>query len=197
MLTLEQGKKLIKLARDSIRTYFSKKEPRVTKDIKKEFSSAMGVFVTLHRGNELRGCIGYPEPIMALYDGVIKASRSAAFSDPRFTPLSREGFDSIRIEISVLTQPRAIEVRNPEDYIKHIKIGRDGLLVRGTFNSGLLLPQVAVEQRWDARTFLDQTCVKAGLEPNSWHDFEACRVYSFQGQVFSEQSPDGNVVRTL
>ena len=80
---------------------------------------------------------------------------------------------------------------------KMIKIGRDGLIVKGTFNSGLLLPQVAVEQKWNAKTFLDQTCVKAGLEPSTWQDFDSCRVYSFQGQVFSEQSPNGEVKQLM
>jgi len=197
MLNLEQAKKLIGLARNSIETYFSRREQKITKEIKAEFSTVMGVFVTLNKGNELRGCIGYPEPIMPLYEGIAKAARGAAFSDPRFPPLSKEEFGSTKIEISILTPPKLIEVRNPEDYIQKIKIGRDGLLVRGTFNSGLLLPQVAVEQKWNAQTFLEQTCVKAGLEPNIWYDFDNCRVYSFQGYVFSEQSPNGNVVRVL
>ena len=197
MLNLEQAKKLIGLARNSIETYFSRREQKITKEIKAEFSTVMGVFVTLNKGNELRGCIGYPEPIMPLYEGIAKAARGAAFSDPRFPPLSKEEFGSTKIEISILTPPKLIEVRNPEDYIQKIKIGRDGLLVRGTFNSGLLLPQVAVEQKWNAQTFLEQTCVKAGLEPNIWYDFDNCRVYSFQGYVFSEQSPNGNVIRVL
>ncbi len=197
MLTLEQGKKLIKLARDSIVAYFSKKDADADKTVKKEFSSNQGVFVTLNAGGQLRGCIGFPEPAYPLYDGVIKAARSAAFSDPRFMPLTEKEFKGVSVEVSVLTPPKVIEVRNPEDYTKKIKIGRDGLIVKGTFNSGLLLPQVAVEQKWNAKTFLDQTCVKAGLEPSTWQDFDACRVYSFQSQVFSEQSPNGEVKQVM
>ena len=197
MLTLEQGKKLIKLARGSIAAYFSKKDFKADKLIKDEFSFNAGVFVTLNVSGQLRGCIGFPEPVYALYDGIIKAARSAAFSDPRFMPLIEKEFNSVSVEVSVLTPPKIIEVRNPEDYTKMIKIGRDGLIVKGTFNSGLLLPQVAVEQKWNAKTFLDQTCVKAGLEPSTWQDFDSCRVYSFQGQVFSEQSPNGEVKQLM
>src|SRR3989338_2946360 len=124
MLNLEQAKKLIGLARNSIETYFSRREQKITKEIKAEFSTVMGVFVTLNKGNELRGCIGYPEPIMPLYEGIAKAARGAAFSDPRFPPLSKEEFGSTKIEISILTPPKLIEVRNPEDYIQKIKIGR-------------------------------------------------------------------------
>lgn len=197
MLTLVQGRKLITLARDSIVTYFSKKNPRVSKEIKDEFSEKRGIFVTLSKEGKLRGCIGFPEPIYALYEAVINAARSAAFSDPRFPPLDKDEIDRITIEVSVLTAPRLIEVRNPEDIVKKIKVGKDGLIVRGTFNSGLLLPQVAVDYKWDAKTFLEQTCVKAGLPANTWADFDACRIYKFQSQVFSEKSPNGQVEQLL
>lgn len=197
MLTLMQGRKLIMLARDSIVTYFSKRNPRISKDIKDEFSKKRGVFVTLNKEGKLRGCIGFPEPTYVLYEAVINAARSAAFSDPRFPPLDKEELGSIAIEVSVLTTPRLIEVRNPEDVLKMIRVGKDGLIVRSTFNSGLLLPQVAVEYKWDAKTFLEQTCIKAGLPANIWLDFDACRVYKFQSQVFSERSPNGQVEQLL
>ena len=197
MLTLEQGKKLVKLARDSIISGLSRKGLRVKKDIKVEFSERLGVFVTLNKGSALRGCIGFPEPMHSLYEGVINAARSAALSDPRFPPLEKDEMASISIEVSVLTRPKLIEVRNPEDIVKNINVGKDGLIVKGTFHSGLLLPQVAVEYKWDSKTFLDQTCVKAGLPPGTWMDFDACRVYKFQGQVFAEESPGGDVRQLL
>ncbi|MBS3097980.1 TIGR00296 family protein [Candidatus Woesearchaeota archaeon] len=197
MLTLGQGKRLINLAREAISSHFDKKKLNVDRAIKEGFSSNMGAFVTLNKGKELRGCIGFPEPIYPLYDAVIKAATGAAFSDPRFMQLEKEELDKITVEVSVLTPPAIIEVRNPEDIIKKIKVGRDGLLVRGIFNSGLLLPQVAVEYKWNAITFLQQTCVKAGLEPNIWRDFDKCRVYKFEGQVFSEQSPNGEVKQIM
>ena len=194
MLNLEQGKKLIKLARDSILASFSGKTPRVSAAIEKEFGEARGVFVTLNKNNQLRGCIGYPEPVMPLFEAVVNAAKSAASSDPRFPPVEKVEFEGITVEVSVLTLPRMIEIRNPEDYFAKIKIGRDGLIVRGTYQSGLLLPQVAVEYRWDAKTFLEQTCRKANLPANLYNDFNQVRVYSFQSQVFSEETPKGNVV---
>ena len=197
MLSLEQGRKLIKLARDSISSYFSKKELKVMDDIRKEFGERRGVFVTLNKESHLRGCIGFSDAVYPLYDAIVKAARSAAFSDPRFPRVDKEEFHDISIEVSVLTPPKLIEVRNPEDLAKKIEIGKDGLIVIGTFNSGLLLPQVAVEYKWDTKTFLNQTCVKAGLPADSWHDFGSCRVYKFQSQVFSEDMPNGNVKQIL
>lgn len=197
MLTLSQGTLLIKLARDSISSVLRRKKLRVSGEIKKNFSEPRGVFVTLNKYKQLRGCIGFPEPIFPLYEAVIKAAKAAAFSDPRFPPLEREELNEITVEVSILTVPRAIEVRNPEEYLEKIEIGKDGLLVRGTFSSGLLLPQVAIEYGWDPETFLSQTCVKAGLTPDSWKDFNVCRVYKFQCQVFSELSPKGDIVQVM
>lgn len=197
MITAEQATELIKLARSAISAHLSKREPSVSSSIKSKYSDNLGVFITLKKDNELRGCIGFPDPVYPLYEGIVKAALSAAFSDPRFPPLDKEEFKSITIEISVLTRPTVMEVRSPNDYIKKIKIGRDGLMVRGTFQSGLLLPQVAVEQKWDAKTFLEQTCVKAGLPKDTWRDFEACNVLKFEGAVYSEEVPNGKVIKML
>jgi hypothetical protein len=197
MLSLEQGEKLVKLARQAISSYISKKKLRIKEDIKREFSMLSGAFVTLEKNGLLRGCIGVANAVYPLYQVVADSAVSAAFSDPRFPPLDREELDNITISVSVLTNPSAINVRNPEDYIKQIQIGRDGLLVRGVFNSGLLLPIVAVEQNWDSLTFLEQTCLKAGLPADSWRDFDACRVYKFQTEVFSEKSPNGEVIKEM
>ena len=193
MLSLEQGKRLITLARNAVSAHFSHKQVKIDKKLAQDFNELAGVFVTLNKAGELRGCIGFPEPVYPLYEAVTKAAVSAAFSDPRFIPLDKDELSHVKFEVSVLTPPRLIEVRNPEDYLSKIKIGRDGLVVKGTFHSGLLLPQVAVEYKWNAKTFLEQTCAKAGLDRNSWTDFEQCRVYSFQGMVFSEVSPNGEV----
>lgn len=196
MISLEQGKRLIKLARESISCYFLGKEVDV-RDYKKEFSEVLGVFVTLNKNGELRGCIGFPEGVFPLYEGVIKAARSAAFSDPRFVPLEKDELKDITVEVSVLTKPRRIVVKKAEDYIKNIKVGRDGLIVRSSFGSGLLLPQVAIEYKWDSRTFLEQTCVKAGLDRDSWKDLENYVVFKFQSQVFSEVKPGGEVKQLM
>jgi len=197
MLTLEQGKKLIDLARNSITSYFKKNVFKANSSLKKEFSELMGCFVTIYKGNTLRGCIGFPEPIYPVYEGIIKAASEAAFGDPRFPPLSKQEFSQIRIEVSVLTPPRLLHVRNPEDYGQLVKIGKDGLVVRGTYHSGLLLPQVAVEYKWDVKTFLDQTCLKAGMDADSWKNFDECRVYRFQSEVFAEKIPNGTINKKL
>ncbi len=197
MLSLEQGEKLVKLARRAISSYISKKKVNIKGDIKKEFSMLSGAFVTLEKSGMLRGCIGVANAVYPLYQAVADSAVSAAFSDHRFPPLDKEELEKITISVSVLTNPSAIGVRNPEEYGKQIQVGKDGLLVRGVFNSGLLLPIVAVEQKWDSLTFLNQVCLKAGLPADSWRDFDACRVYKFQTEVFTEKSPDGEVIKEM
>lgn len=197
MLNLEQGARLVKLARKSIESKFSIIKLKIDKNTKEEFSEMLGCFVTIHKNGQLRGCIGFPEPIMPLSDGIVNAAESAAFNDPRFPPLEKSELSEIDMEISVLTKPKRIDVRNPEDYIKHIQVGKDGLIIRSTFTSGLLLPQVATEYNWDALTFLRQTCVKANIKPDDWQDFDQVRVYKFQSHVFGESSPNGEVIQIM
>jgi hypothetical protein len=196
MISLSQGKKLIKLARDSISSNFSDSNVIVSDSIKKEFSDVLGVFVTLNKGGMLRGCIGFPEAVYPLYEGVIKAAQSAAFSDPRFKPVDKSEFKDVSIEVSVLTKPKLVEVNDASEYVKKVKVGKDGLIVRSNYGSGLLLPQVATEYKWDSKVFLDQTCVKAGLPADSWSK-GSVEVYKFQSQVFSEVSPRGKVTQLL
>ena len=183
MITGGEGKLLVNLARESISCCFNNKNPGITKVV--NFSEKQGVFVTLYKNNELRGCIGFPEPIFPLYKAVIKAALAAAFEDPRFPPLQKQEFKDISIEISVLTVPKFIKVKNPEEYIKKIKIGRDGLIIRSNSNSGLLLPQVATEYKWDAKTFLEHLCQKAWLSSDAWKDITN-KIYKFQAQIFRE-----------
>lgn len=197
MLSLEQGKKLVNLARQAISSHIDKTNLTVDEDVKKEFSMLRGVFVTLEEKGLLRGCIGIVEAAHPLYQAVASAAVSAAFSDPRFMPLSKEELDRITISVSVLTSPRVINVANPDDYLKEVEVGKDGLLVKQGVNSGLLLPIVAVEQKWDVITFLEQTCVKAGLASNSWKEFGSCKMYKFQTEAFSEEAPEGEIVKKM
>ena len=184
MLTKEQGEKLLKLARESIKNYFEGKKTNIGPY--KEFNAKQGVFVTLTINSNLRGCIGYPEPIMPLNKAVADAARSAAFNDPRFPSLEKHEFNKIKIEISVLTVPEEIKVKDYSGYMKEIKIGEDGLIMRSEWGSGLLLPQVFTEYDCDVKKALEMTCQKAGLEPNAWHDLDN-KVYKFQAQIFSEE----------
>lgn len=192
MLSLEQGKKLVKLARDAISSAFTSKKISLEK-YEKEFPEKQGVFVTLHKEGELRGCIGFPEPIYPLYRAIFKAARSAAFQDPRFSPLTEDELEEIDIEISVLTVPELIKVEKPEGYLEKITIGEDGLIIRGSFFSGLLLPQVFTEWNCDAKKALEMTCEKAGLGRDDWKNPEN-KIYKFQAQLFAEKEPNGEVI---
>lgn len=185
-VSLEQAKKLIKLARDSISSFFKSKLIEISEDIRKEFSEKRGCFVSIYVGNELNGCIGYPEPVEELWRAVAESARNAAFEDPRFPPLAESQMKDMRVELSILTKPEEIIVNKWEDYPSKVKIGKDGLVIRDEFGSGLLLPQVAVEWGWDSSSFLDNTCKKAGLEPDCWRNMKK-NVFKFQAQVFTEE----------
>jgi len=139
-----------------------------------------GAFVTLKKNGALRGCIGFIAAEKPLYRTVLENALNAALSDPRFVPVKKDELDGISIEISVLTEP--VEVASPGEIVP----GRDGLIIeRGPYR-GLLLPQVAVEYGWDRDTFLDNTCVKAGLNPGAWRE-KGTRIYRFEAIVFGEQ----------
>jgi uncharacterized protein (TIGR00296 family) len=183
MLTEKQGKDLIKFARQAITSKFKNK--RAKRLLDKDFDENRGVFVTLKKDGKLRGCIGFPEPILPLIDAVEKASLAAAFGDPRFEPLKESELKELNIELSVLTKPKLLEAKTPRGYIKKIKIGKHGLIVRRQLYSGLLLPQVATEHKMDAKGFLSHTCMKAGLPPDTWLDQET-KVYTFECQIFHE-----------
>ncbi|MEM4214077.1 MAG: TIGR00296 family protein, partial [Candidatus Methanomethylicaceae archaeon] len=94
----------------------------------------------------------------------------------------------------VLTPPVLLEVNDPKEYPKRIKVGRDGLVVEMGYYKGLLLPQVPVEYGWDEETFLSECCMKAGLPPDSWLSRDV-KIYTFSAEVFTEVSPGGEIVR--
>ncbi|OGS43338.1 MAG: AMMECR1 domain-containing protein [Euryarchaeota archaeon RBG_13_57_23] len=164
--------------------------------VPQSFSEKSGVFVTLttHPGDALRGCIGYPEPIMPLIDAIKDSAVSAASRDPRFPPVKPEELRTIKVEVSLLTPPTEIMVNKPSDLTKQVKVGEDGLIVQRGLARGLLLPQVPVEWSWDAEEFLCQTCLKAGLMPDAWLQ-QGTKVFKFQAEVFSEDEPGGAVRR--
>ena len=159
------------------------------------FSEPRGVFVTLNRhpGVELRGCIGYPYPVMPLAKAIEESARSACH-DPRFPDLSPDELSGIVVEVTVLTAPEVIRRSGPADLLESIRVGRDGLMLDLMGYRGLLLPQVPVELGWDAREFLEALSMKAGLPRRAWEDPRAT-VSRFEGEVFSETEPYGEVVR--
>lgn len=197
MLSKEEGIKAVRIAREAIENFVSGKEIKI-KQYPEVFNQKLGVFVTIntHPEKELRGCIGYPEPIMPLINALVDAAQNAC-QDPRFEPLQEQELGKIVIEVSVLTVPELIVVTAPNDYVGKIKIGVDGLIAECGYCRGLLLPQVAVEWNWDEEEFLAHTCTKSGLPPDAWLQ-KNTKIYKFQAQIFSEQSPRGKIVeRTL
>jgi uncharacterized protein (TIGR00296 family) len=190
LLSLEDGKKAVKLARKAIETYLEKRVV-INDRLSGVFEQKRGVFTTLTKHGELRGCIGFPYPIKRLDEAIIESAISAATNDPRFPPVKLEEMDEIIVEVTVLTPPEKLNVK-PTELPKHIEIGRHGLMVKYGIYSGLLLPQVAVEYNFDEEEFLSQTCLKAGLPPDCW--LAGAEVYRFEGQIFKEVEPRGDVV---
>jgi len=193
--SLADGAKLVRHARKSV-SYFMATGSYYTASVPdKKFNEKRGIFVTLNKFpvKELRGCIGLPYPVKRLWSGVGEAAVSAAMRDPRFSPLSSKELDNITIEVSVLSVPvEAEKAKLPGA----IEIGKHGLIVSKSFKSGLLLPQVATEFGWDAKTFLEETCHKAGLFETAWSLPEST-VKIFSAQVFAETEPDGKIIEEL
>ncbi len=195
MYTLDDGKFAVKTARSIIEAVVSGKEFTVPEP-PEIFKNKSGIFVTINTfpKHNLRGCIGYPEPIFPLIEALEKAAESAALHDPRFPSVEGEELDNIVIEVSLLTPPEQIEVSKPKQYVKEVKIGRDGLIIeKGEYNKGLLLPQVPVEWNWKVDEFLSHTCMKAGLLPDCWLD-EGTKIYKFSAEIFAEVEPKGEIV---
>ncbi len=190
MLSKEEGTIAVRLARSAIVARLSD-ESLKTGDLPPIFRENRGAFVTLHKNQDLRGCIGYPEPVMTLLDAITDSAVNAALRDPRFPPVQSDEITHIVIEVTVLTPPAKIDAK-PQDLPKHVEIGKHGLIVKKGLYQGLLLPQVAEEWGFDAEEFLSQTCIKAGLSPDAW--LAGAEVFSFEGQIFTETAPDGEIV---
>ena len=195
LISLIEGAELVRLARIAVEKYLQ--ESVIIKSERDTLEKA-GVFVTLNyvttsKKEYLRGCIGFPLPEKPLYQGVIEAAIAAATEDPRFPPLDMRELDNIIFEISVLTPPQQI-IASQADYGKEIHIGRDGLILQWRFGSGLLLPQVPLELKWDVEEYLANICYKAGAPPDVWLD-PTLKLYKFQAIVFKEVEPKGEVIR--
>ncbi len=177
--TQDEKKSLLKLARDTIIAQITGQELPDNKSENLKFLEKKGVFVTLHKNNDLRGCIGYPLPMEPLYTAVIDNAISAAIKDPRFGQVSVDEMNEISIEISILTEPREIS-----DY-RDIEIGRDGIIISKGFNKGLFLPQVPIEQNWNLEQYMAYGCLKAGLMQDEWK--RGVKIEIFQAIVFGEE----------
>ena len=192
-LSDSDGEKLVKTARAVVTEFLkTKNKMKLDKDFEESFSSNAGVFVTLNHKSNLRGCIGYALPDKKLYNALQEAAISAATDDPRFPSVAFEELDQITFEVSILTPPQEIEVSDPQEYPSKVKVGRDGLIVKSGFNSGLLLPQVPKEYGWNEEEFLGHTCEKAGLPKEQWKEKDT-KILKFEGIVFKENSPHGKI----
>ena len=194
-LSDSDGVFLVKTARQAVTEFLSNgNRIKLEAEYEKKFSFDSGVFVTLNKPDGLRGCIGFPMPEKKLSHAIIEGAIAAATEDPRFPPVTTKELDGITFEVTVLTPPVEIDVSDPMEYLTKIKVGRDGLIIRHSFYSGLLLPQVPGEYGWSVEEFLQHTCHKAGLEKDFWKSGKA-KIEKFEGIVFKEETPNGEVVR--
>ncbi|MGP8158332.1 MAG: TIGR00296 family protein [Thermoplasmata archaeon] len=202
MLAAEDGTAAVRLARRAIDGAVGP-HPDLTSDeavaaehLAPLFDEPRGVFVTLKRypGDALRGCIGYPLPVLPLRSAIVRAAVSAAVEDYRFRPVRAVDLAHLTVEVSVLTVPVPVRFTTPEEALRAVTVGRDGLIVEGLGSSGLLLPQVAPEQGWSVEELLEGTCEKAGLPPRAWRD-PRVKLRRFEAEIFREVKPRGDVVR--
>jgi len=172
---------LLDLAEATVKAVVTGQSTPSLKEIPLKMKENRGAFVTLEKNNELRGCIGYILPIYPLCETVMKVARSAALEDPRFPAVTERELKDITVEVSVLTVPEMIT--NPNV----IEVGKHGIIIRRGYNQGLLLPQVATDYGWDRETFLEHTCLKAGLPRDAWKDKNA-EIQIFSAQVFNRET---------
>ncbi len=178
-LTGEEQRLLLDLARRSIAARLERSPLPQLVEPPPRLLAEQGAFVSLHSGRALRGCVGMVMPAGTLAETVATCAAAAATEDPRFPPLRALELPGLRVEISVLDTPF------PVDDLSRIIVGSHGLIVSDGRKRGLLLPQVAVEQGWDVPTFLEETCLKAGLAPDA--AARGAAVEAFSAQVFSEE----------
>ena len=186
MLNADEQKELIKAAWKSIRhevcgdALVSNRGQLDRFDTESLLRQPAGAFVTLYKKGSLRGCLGVivsEEPLLETVSGI--AGR-AAIADPRFSPVTEDELVGIQIEISILSPLKEISS------IEEIFVGTHGLFIQAGMFRGLLLPQVAVAQRWNRIQFLEETCIKAGLPPNQWKDPET-RIFIFSAEIIKQR----------
>ncbi len=179
----QSAARLMELARESVRSAVTGSEMAEPADLPRDLLLPRGVFVTLKENGQLRGCIGSLRASRPLAENVISMAKSAATEDPRFQPVTEQELDALDYEISVLTPLQILE--DPFD----VRVGTDGLVIVGPGGrSGVLLPQVPVEQGWNREEFLRGVCMKAGLDPNAYTGDVV--LYRFQAQIIHEDDTD-------
>ena len=180
-LSPEEQTTLLQIARESLAACVAGKRPPELPQLEGNLAEIRGAFVTLKKDGNLRGCIGTFRATTALAETVQSMARAAALEDPRFPSVTTDEAAALHIEISALTPMMRID-----DPMRQVEVGTHGLYIRKGFNSGTLLPQVATEQGWDRKAFLQHTCRKAGLPTDAWKAPDA-EVYVYEAQVFGEE----------
>ena len=170
---------LLQIAREALACHFEGRILSKFQGSEPELSQKSGAFVTLHKGGQLRGCVGHIVSDKPLYETVAEAAIAAATRDPRFHRVNLSEMLELKIEISVLTPLQPLE------RIEDLEIGVHGLYIKHGEHSGLLLPQVAMTHNWNRTEFLQQTCKKAQLSKDAWQAPET-EIYLFSSQVFGE-----------
>ena len=180
LLNDQQRKKLLKLARDTITLYLDEGKTLESKFEDKTLEEVIGVFVTLRRNHQLRGCIGNIIGTKPLYLGVRDMSIAAATQDLRFRPVTKDELKDIHIEISALSPLK--QITNTDEII----LGKHGVLVRDAYRNGVYLPQVATETGWSKEEFMNSLCGrKAGMDSSAWKNGK-CDIYIFSAEAFEE-----------
>lgn len=178
LLSSEDQKLMLQIARESIVECVVKGHPSIKQEKSGNLALKRGCFVTIKKGGQLRGCIGCFTSDKPLYKVLQEMAVAAATRDPRFYPVKPEEIDDLELEISVLSPLKKIST------IEDIQVGTHGLYIEKKLCRGVLLPQVASEYGWDRTTFLQQTCLKAGLDMDDWKS--EADIYIFSAQVFGE-----------
>jgi AmmeMemoRadiSam system protein A len=186
-LSEEEGRYLLSVARKTIDDRLHGREGGSRPDQEKslKYSERRGTFVTLTTGGALRGCIGHIVPQESLIEGVRVNAINAAFRDPRFRPISPKEWEKVKIEVSILTDPRPLAYSDAEDLLRKIRPGIDGLIIKKGYAQATFLPQVW-EQLPDKKEFLSHLCLKAGLDAHAWKS-EKLEVLTYQVQAFHEE----------
>ena len=175
-LNRQDQETLLQIARDSVEAHLMGQPPELPSNASEDLKQKRGVFVSIHLGTDLRGCVGTIEPSTPLYQSVSGCAVAAASRDSRFKPLQLSELADAEFEISVLSPVETVTD------IQSIEIGTHGLIVSRGNARGLLLPQVAVQLHWDRERFLAETCRKAGLSPTAWK--QGAIIQRFTAEVF-------------
>ena len=191
MMDAEDGITAVRIARCVITQEVTKKQ--LCYAMRLSYTEPCGVFVTLNTypSLDLRGCIGYPGPAYPFPEALEHAARSACH-DPRFPDLKERELDRIVVEVTILTPPEPIIVSDKKDLPGMIKIGKHGLMLEYGGRRGLFLPQVPVEWNWNVTEYLENLCGKAGVPKDRWKEKD-CHISWFEGRIFKESSPGGDV----